>query len=232
MLLLQCPDLAGVVRWTARWGVPLHALPALCLSPERANLSQLQAPRDRTVRGVLHPWQPANLTLAKPSRCHCQVPGALCAVPWGRGHFRSLQSLFLRLFCLQGWLLFSSAHHHHHQHRTHCGSSTFTLFFSFFSSSCPKPSPHSASWFASFFLLLSRRCLSAQQAFCSAFAVPLSHQRSPSPSRLRLVFFSLFSPHWALRFTAHTPTFLTELSLSCAFTFPFSCSPAVISTIW
>lgn len=32
---------------------------------------------------MLHPWQPANLTLAKPSRCHCQVPGALCAVPWG-----------------------------------------------------------------------------------------------------------------------------------------------------
>lgn len=133
---------------------------------------------------MLHPWQPANLTLAKPSRCHCQVPGALCAVPWGRGHFRSLQSFFLRLFCLQGWLLFSSAHHHHHQHRTHCGSSTFTLFFfSFLLLRAQSLPPHSASWFASFFLLLSRRCLSAQQAFCSAFAVP------PFPSA-----FAVFEP--------------------------------------
>lgn len=100
----------------------------------------------------------------------------------GRGHFRSLQSLFLRLFRLQGWLLFSSAHHHYHQHRTHCGSSTFTLFF------------------FSFFLRaqsLPPFCFLVRQLFSSSFA-PLSLcsasilqrlRRAPFPSA-----FAVFEP--------------------------------------
>lgn len=148
------------------------------------NLSQLQAPRDRTVRGMLHPWQPANLTLAKPSRCHCQVPGALCAVPWGAWSLSlapvSLPSTFLppRVAAL---LLSPSPSPPSNPLRL---VDFHSLLFFFSSSSCPKPSPpHSASWFANFFLLLSRRCLSAQQAFCSAFAVP------PFPSA-----FAVFEP--------------------------------------
>lgn len=162
---------------------------------------------------MLHPWQPANLTLAKPSRCHCQVPGALCAaLAW------SVRSLF--------------------------SSSTFlpprvaVLLLS------PSPSPsttnplrlvhlHSLLFFLSFFsppkafpfcflvrLFLSRRCLCPSlpsTLFYYAFVPPFpAFVFEPS------CFFSLLSPPWALRFIAHTSTFLTVLSLSSAFTSPFS----------
>lgn len=45
VLLLQCPDLAGVARWTARWG-SLHALPALCLPPPNRLTSANSRPRE------------------------------------------------------------------------------------------------------------------------------------------------------------------------------------------
>lgn len=165
-------------------------------SPEQANLSQLQAPRDRTVRGMLHPWQPANLTLAKPSRCHCQVPGALCAVPWGAWSLSlapvSLPSTFLppRVAAL---LLSPSPSPPSNPLRL---VDFHSLLFFFSSSSCPKPSPPILLLGSPTFFCFFRAVVSLlSKHFAAPSPCPLSHQRSPSSSRLRLVFFSLFSPH-------------------------------------
>lgn len=162
--------------------------------PEQANLSQLQAPRDRTVRGMLHPWQPANLTLAKPSRCHCQVPGALCAVPWGAWSLSlapvSLPSTFLppRVAAL---LLSPSPSPPSNPLRL---VDFHSLLFFFSSSSCPKPSPP--------FCFLVRQLFSASFAplsLCSA-SILQRLRRAPFPisvRRLRAVFdlFSFLSFH-------------------------------------
>jgi hypothetical protein len=217
-------------------GVPSCAASPLPLSaPEQANLSQLQAPRDRTVRGVLHPWQPAIQTLAQPSRCHCQVPGALCAVPWGRGHFGSLQSLFLRLFCLQGWLLFSSAHHHHHQHRTRCGSSTFTLFFFSFVLRAQSLSPNSASWFASFF-----SASFAPLSLCSA-SILQRLRRAPFPSAFAVFepsstcfLFSLFTALGVALYCTHADIPDCIVSVLCIYLsfFLFTCCFFFLSGDW
>ncbi|KAK0765500.1 hypothetical protein N5P37_001435, partial [Trichoderma harzianum] len=67
--------------------------PSTCTLRSPNWLTQHQAPRDSTVRGVLHPWQPA-----KPDPSQAQplpLPGARCPVRcllW-RGHFS--RSLFL-----------------------------------------------------------------------------------------------------------------------------------------
>lgn len=150
------------------------------------------------------------------------MPCALPALAW------SLLSLSLpRLFCLclQGWLLFSSAHHHHHHPRTIAARppslSSFLSFFLLHPQSLPLLLLGSPAF-------LSRPCLcptlhSTHFRYATPFVVP------PFPAFAFIFvfepscFFSLFSPRWALRFIAHTSAFLTLSSLSCAFTFPFSC---------
>ncbi|PTB46432.1 hypothetical protein M441DRAFT_216390 [Trichoderma asperellum CBS 433.97] len=186
LVLLHAPESAAVplllcfccnVRsyWPGSLGSPLHALPALCYPPKRANLSQLQAPRDRTVRGVLHPWQPANLTLAWPSRCHCQVPWGVAT--FARSNLSSFDFSASKGGCSSPQPITITISIEPIAARR-LSLSSFFLF-----SSCPKPSPFCFLVRQLFLLLLSRRCLSAQQAFCSAFVVP------PFPSA-----FAVFEP--------------------------------------
>lgn len=139
------------------------------------------------------PGSPLNLTLAKPSRCHCQVPGALCAACFGVVTSLALSSsTFLPLSPRVAALLLSPSPSP--SSTNHCGSSTFTLFFSFFlSSPSPKPSP-SASWFACFSLAPLPLSDFTQHAFPLRYAF----RRAPFPSlRLRLrailFLFSLFT---------------------------------------
>lgn len=188
LVLLHAPESAAVplllcfccnVRrsyWPGSLGSPLHALPAICYPPERANLSQLQAPRDRTVRGVLHPWQPANLTLAWPSRCHCQVPWGVAT--FARSNLSSFDFSASKGGCSSPQPITITISIEPIAARRLSLSSFFLSFFF-----VPKAFPLLLLGSPAFFLLLSRRCLSAQQAFCSAFVVP------PFPSA-----FAVFEP--------------------------------------
>lgn len=158
------------------------------------NLSQLQAPRDRTVRGVLHPWQPANLTLAKPSRCHCQVPCARCLGAWSLSLAPvSLPSTFppprVAALLLSPSPLPSTSNP--------LRLVDFHSLLFFFLSSCPKPSPLLLLGSPAFFFFFR----AVVSLLSKHFAAPSSCPFPISVRRLRAVFdlFSFLSFHHLVR---------------------------------
>lgn len=182
-------------------------------------LTQHQAPRDSTVRGVLHPWQPA-----KPDPSQAQplpLPGARCPVRcllW-RGHFS--RSLFLDFSASVSKGGCSSPQPititiiHEPLRLVHLHSLLF--FLSFFS--IPKAFP-----FCFLVRLLFSRALASVRLYTARISATLRLSSCPFPSlrlhlRLRaiLFLFSLFTTLGVALYCTHVGISDSIVSVLCIY---------------